>query len=277
MVERLRTLLGVPPFIAKATPAPGPSSNVEAESEPIEGDASADESPTGSDQDAAPRERTPLERLVDRLAQGGLELQSFEAPVDIALRGVRGGRPVVTVGGDGVVWLLLQRLGPRVRVEDEQGRREWLDPRQLAARLGLAGTTSEHTWLAVDASPAVPLDPHAEGSPWRLAYDLVRADLLALLLAAGLVFAAVLRAMQASVVEVVQRRLFVRVVSQLAHSLPRVSAQAFKARRGTALLNRFFDLFMAQKAIASLALGGIEAVLAGVVGLVLLGVYPRPR
>lgn len=96
---------------------------------------------------------------------------------------------------------------------------------------------------------------------------------ITLLLAAGLVFAAVLRAIQAWVVEVVQRRLFVKLVSALADRLPRVQPEAFETGNGPELINRFFDVFLAQKAVASLLLGGIEGVLTVTVGLVVLAFY----
>jgi putative ABC transport system ATP-binding protein len=307
LVDRLRTLLGLPPHAGE-----------DLLSRPVVSDPTP-EAAEGSNEDGLdeepPPERTAFERLMDRLARGGVVLQPFEAPLDVALQGVRGGRPVLSVGRDGALCLLLERLGSRVCVEDEHGQREWLKPPQLAARLGLVGVQSEHTWLAVDSPRSLPLELHDDESPWRLAYDLVRADradllaiavyatgvgllslvlpltvqvlvntvafgtlvqpivLLTLLLAVGLVFAAVLQGTQAFMVEIIQRRLVVRVVSQLSERLRRVSADAFQAHRGSELMNRFFDVFVAQKAIASLALGGIEAVLAVVAGLVLLAVY----
>jgi len=96
---------------------------------------------------------------------------------------------------------------------------------------------------------------------------------LTLLLAAGLVFAAVLRAMQAWMVEIVQRRIFVRLVSELAERIPRVHAETFEKGQGPELVNRFFDVFTAQKAVASLLLGGVEAALTVLVGLVVLAFY----
>ncbi|MEM6963032.1 MAG: hypothetical protein AAF550_14995, partial [Myxococcota bacterium] len=100
---------------------------------------------------------------------------------------------------------------------------------------------------------------------------------LTLMLAAGLIFAAVLRALQAWVVEVLQRRLFVKLVSELANRLPRVHVEAFEAGQGPELVNRFFDVFTAQKAVASILLGGVEALLTALVGLLVLAFYhPAP-
>ena len=82
---------------------------------------------------------------------------------------------------------------------------------------------------------------------------------LAFLLLVGLAFAAVLRALQAWVVEVLQRRIFLRFVADLSHRLPRVRLSAFDAAHGPELLNRFFDVFTVQKASSSLLLGGLDA------------------
>jgi ABC-type bacteriocin/lantibiotic exporter with double-glycine peptidase domain len=96
---------------------------------------------------------------------------------------------------------------------------------------------------------------------------------LAILLFAGLSLAAVFRALQTWVVEVLQRRLFLRVVSDLAVRLPRVDVRAVDGARGAELVNRFFDVFTVQKAAAELLLGGLEVVLTASVGLILLAIY----
>ena len=96
---------------------------------------------------------------------------------------------------------------------------------------------------------------------------------LSALVGAGLVFAAGLRAIQTWVVEIVQRRLFVRLVSALGERLPRVEMTAFVTGRGPELLNRFFDIFTAQKATSAILVGGVEALLTSLVGLVVLSFY----
>ncbi len=96
---------------------------------------------------------------------------------------------------------------------------------------------------------------------------------LTVLLAGGLIFAATLRAIQAWMVEIVQRRLFVKLVSELADRLPRAHVEAFEKGQGPELVNRFFDVFTAQKTVAQLLLGGIEALLTALVGLVVLAFY----
>ena len=96
---------------------------------------------------------------------------------------------------------------------------------------------------------------------------------LALLLLAGLSFAAVLRAMQTWVVEILQRRLFLRLVSDLSQRLPRVQLRAFDRAHGPELVNRFFDLFTVQKAASRLLIDGLEVVLTALVGMVVLAFY----
>lgn len=96
---------------------------------------------------------------------------------------------------------------------------------------------------------------------------------LTVLLAVALTASAVLRALQVRVAEMLQRRLFVRIVAEIGGRLPRVRARALEAGIGPELLNRFFDVFTVQKSLASLLLGGVDAVLIALVGLIVLAFY----
>lgn len=96
---------------------------------------------------------------------------------------------------------------------------------------------------------------------------------LTMLLAVALTGAAILRALQVRVAEMLQRRLFVRIVTEIGARLPRVSPRALRDANGPELLNRFFDVFTTQKSVASLLLGGVDAVLIALVGLVVLAFY----
>lgn len=96
---------------------------------------------------------------------------------------------------------------------------------------------------------------------------------LTVLLAVALIGSAVLRALQVRIAEMLQRRLFVRIVAEISGRLPRVSAPALRAANGPELLNRFFDVFTTQKSVASLLLGGIDALLIALVGLIVLAFY----
>jgi putative ABC transport system ATP-binding protein len=92
-----------------------------------------------------------------------------------------------------------------------------------------------------------------------------------LLIALGL--AAVLRVLQMVVVEYIQQRIFVRVVSDLAHRLPRVDVTAFDEAHGPELVNRFFDVLTVQKSASTLLIDGLTVILQVVIGMLLLGFY----
>lgn len=96
---------------------------------------------------------------------------------------------------------------------------------------------------------------------------------LALLLLVGLAFAAGLTAIQAFVAEIVQRRIFVRVVADLARRIPRVRVHAFDGRHGPEVVNRFFDVLTVQKVGTTLLLDGVGLTLQTLMGLLLLSFY----
>lgn len=96
---------------------------------------------------------------------------------------------------------------------------------------------------------------------------------LAGVLAGCLGLAAAVRALQVYVVECLQRRLFVRVLADYAHRLPRVRLDAFDRRDGPELANRFFDVLTVQKALATLLLDGVALAVAATVGLTVVAFY----
>lgn len=87
----------------------------------------------------------------------------------------------------------------------------------------------------------------------------------------GLVLAGALSATQVWIVEFVQRRLFVRMVADLAARLPRVSEGA--PGYGPELVNRFLEVATVQKLGATILLEGVALILSLLVGLVLLAFY----
>ena len=96
---------------------------------------------------------------------------------------------------------------------------------------------------------------------------------LALLLFAVLTFSAMLSAIQAFVAEMIQRRMFVRVVIDVAERLPRVRMSAFDLSHGPELVNRVFDVVTIQKVGSQLLLEGTAVLLQTVVGLIVLSFY----
>jgi ABC-type bacteriocin/lantibiotic exporter with double-glycine peptidase domain len=96
---------------------------------------------------------------------------------------------------------------------------------------------------------------------------------LAILLLTFLTFAAALRGLLSYVVEILQRRFFVRLVADLAYRLPRVRGTAFDRVHGPELVNRFFEIATVQKAVSSLLLGAVSIILQTLVGMAVLAFY----
>lgn len=96
---------------------------------------------------------------------------------------------------------------------------------------------------------------------------------LGLMLLTCLGFAGVLNVLQAVVVEMMQRRQFVRIVSDLAHRFPRANQESLVGKFPRELANRVFDIMTIQKATAILLLDGVSIVLATMIGLLLLAFY----
>ena len=95
---------------------------------------------------------------------------------------------------------------------------------------------------------------------------------LSIILLTFLGFAAALRFLQRFVVELIQRRLFARVVGRLAWQLPRVRLDAAHAFTPE-LLNRFFEVVTMQKIVAQLLLDGLRVVLTVGLGMIVLAFY----
>ncbi|MHC2068197.1 peptidase domain-containing ABC transporter [Bremerella sp. T1] len=96
---------------------------------------------------------------------------------------------------------------------------------------------------------------------------------LAMLLLTFLLFAAAMRALIIFVAEVLQRRIFIRVVEDLAYRLPRVQQEEFDAQHGPELTNRFFDVVTVQKAVSTLLLDGVAIVLQTLIGMAVIAFY----
>ena len=96
---------------------------------------------------------------------------------------------------------------------------------------------------------------------------------LSFILLTFLGFAAAIRGLNTLIVEVIQRRLFVRVVEDLAYRLPRVQQHVWDKQFGPELVNRFFDVVTVQKAVAKLVLDGIAVLLQTMIGMAVLAFY----
>lgn len=96
---------------------------------------------------------------------------------------------------------------------------------------------------------------------------------LAGLVLLGLAFSSLVQAVQAHVIEMLQRRVFVRVASDLAWQLPRARIAAFDQHNGPELVNRFFDVMTIQKGAAALLLDGLSILIQAGIGLLLVSLY----
>jgi ABC-type bacteriocin/lantibiotic exporter with double-glycine peptidase domain len=96
---------------------------------------------------------------------------------------------------------------------------------------------------------------------------------LTLLVAVALGLGALLRSLQAWVVEQVQQRLMVRVALELGQRLPRVREEELTGGAGQEMLNRFFDVLTLQKSVSTFLMEGILLVLQASMGLLLLAFY----
>lgn len=88
-----------------------------------------------------------------------------------------------------------------------------------------------------------------------------------------LLFSGILRILQLIVVEILQRRLVVRLSLSLADRIPHVEFEQFQSKFGPEYVLRFLETFSAQKNIASLLLDGIALFFQVAVGLVLVSFY----
>jgi len=96
---------------------------------------------------------------------------------------------------------------------------------------------------------------------------------LAILLFATLTLSAVIKGLQFFIVEILQRRIFVRIVGDLSERLPRLERAAMDGIHGPEMANRFFDVMTIQKSTASLLVEGLSLIIQSLTGLLLLALY----
>jgi ABC-type bacteriocin/lantibiotic exporter with double-glycine peptidase domain len=75
------------------------------------------------------------------------------------------------------------------------------------------------------------------------------------------------------VVEILQRRLFVRVALDLARRIPRFQPSVLREEVPQDLINRFFEVVLVQKLLSKIILEGVAVVLQAAIGLIILSFY----
>lgn len=96
---------------------------------------------------------------------------------------------------------------------------------------------------------------------------------LVIALLASLALSGLFGVLQNVVVEIVQRRQFVRLVCDLSHRFPVSNREQLRAEHPRELANRVLDIMTIQKATAVLLLDGTNIIIVSIVGLMLLGFY----
>ena len=93
------------------------------------------------------------------------------------------------------------------------------------------------------------------------------------LLMLALCMAAALFCIQTWTVELLQQRIFVRLIADLTARMPKVRIEEYNSGHGPELVNRFFDILTIQKAAPKLLIDALGTLLAVIVGLSVLAAY----
>lgn len=88
-----------------------------------------------------------------------------------------------------------------------------------------------------------------------------------------LAFSGGIYVLESYLAEMIQRRLFVRLATDLAYRLPKMRRHLYDKHRGAELINRFFDIQTVQKSTAMLVLDGVRLLMQTIAGLILLAFY----
>lgn len=188
--------------------------------------------------------------------------------------------PVIEVGAEvhsflsGGATMTPLKGAPTVKKEQKKFRDVWPYIQQLVSDekrdiwyVVMYGILSSLLGLVIPLSSQSIVNAVALGVFNRQLVVLCAVVFVAMVLMAGLAL------LEQYVVDVMQRRLFVRTAFDIVSRLPQMK----KSRDGQVytpeLVNRFFDVMTVQKSIAKFLLEGVRSVLVLVVGLILLALY----
>ena len=96
---------------------------------------------------------------------------------------------------------------------------------------------------------------------------------LSLVVLMVLVLSAILQMFRYHVVEILQRRVFVRIASESVERLLRARTDVLRLGNGPEIVNRFLEVVSLQKAGATLLVDGLSVAMQTITGMLLLGLY----
>lgn len=88
-----------------------------------------------------------------------------------------------------------------------------------------------------------------------------------------LAISSILQIIRFHAVEMLQRRVFVRLASESVHRLLNARTDVLRMQNGPEIVNRFLDIVTVQKASATLLVDGLSVAAQTIAGMILLGVY----
>lgn len=86
-------------------------------------------------------------------------------------------------------------------------------------------------------------------------------------------FAGLMQVVQTYVIEILQRRIFVRIAIEFSEKFPQFNNDTLSTKHKPELANRFFDTVTIQKSINSLLVDGLSVVLTAMIGFTLIATY----
>jgi ABC-type bacteriocin/lantibiotic exporter with double-glycine peptidase domain len=119
----------------------------------------------------------------------------------------------------------------------------------------------------------VPLSSQAIVNTVQLGVVTPQLIILCLAVGLGMILLGIFTLLEAFLIDLLQRRLFVRAALEIATRLPKISMEALDGEYAPELVNRFFDVITIQKSLSKLLLDGLSAALVALVGLFLLAIY----
>ncbi|MCS7025261.1 MAG: ABC transporter ATP-binding protein/permease [Bryobacteraceae bacterium] len=217
-------------------------------------------------------EARPGGLIVERL--DGLEQEAFVRLKDLEVE--------IEANGDVTEWLAVEAAAPlsdaHRHAQKEEHPYHGVSP--LVRLRGWLKAERTDLWVAVVYSIAigilslvVPIAVQSVVNTIAFGTLLQPLVILVLIVLVGLGFSTVLQAFRTYVIEIIQRRILVRVSTDAVYRLLRARPEAYDHHHGPELVNRFLEVVTVQKSGAMLLIDGLSIFMQMVVGMVLLAVY----